>query len=347
MLPIGNRPLLSYQLDYLERNGITKITVVIEKRFLAKVEKYMNSYFKPSREGTEIEVVALSDEEESGNVLKLLKDRITKDFIVLSGDVLVDVPLDQIIDNHNLNENSVTVLLKELDLASKAKMPGGQKGEPESYDIFGLADWSASSTENHTHRIVFKSNSVESQNMPLFVKASLLKKCHKMRVRTDLADGGVYVFKYWVLRLFEELEKDYDVDNSSIDDLITFMARNQFKKKLAKYIVKPKSEPKLGLSSHSYQAKIQAIMNPSLQTTKDLVKVAAFIDTEPLHYFVKFHNLKYYMLANQDAMRLSTQRPLFSYKGPSADLLSQYKSQIDENKRDKKTIYEGLPAFLK
>jgi hypothetical protein len=92
--------------------------------------------------------------------------------------------------------------------------------------------------------------------MPLFVKASLLKKCHKMKVRTDLSDGGVYVFKYWVLRLFEELEKDYDVDNSSIDDLITFMARNQFKKKLAKYIVMPKSEPKLGLSSHSYQAKI-------------------------------------------------------------------------------------------
>ena len=91
-----------------------------------------------------MEIVALSDEEESGNVLKLLKDRISKDFIVMNGDVLVDVPLDQIIDSHNLNDNSVTMLLKELDLTQKSKMPASQKGETETYDIFGLADFSES-----------------------------------------------------------------------------------------------------------------------------------------------------------------------------------------------------------
>jgi hypothetical protein len=46
--------------------------------------------------------------------------------------------------------------------------------------------------------------------------------------------------------------------------LITFIARNQFKKKLAKYIVKPKGEPKLGHASSSYQAKISQMMNPNL-----------------------------------------------------------------------------------
>jgi NDP-sugar pyrophosphorylase family protein len=40
MLPISNRPLLSYQIEYLERNGISKIIVVIEKRYLTKVDKY-------------------------------------------------------------------------------------------------------------------------------------------------------------------------------------------------------------------------------------------------------------------------------------------------------------------
>jgi NDP-sugar pyrophosphorylase family protein len=32
-----------------------------------------------------------------------------------------------------------------------------------------------------------------------------------------------------------------------------------------------------------------------------VVKLAAFIDTEKDNYFKKFHNLKYYMAANQDA----------------------------------------------
>jgi translation initiation factor eIF-2B subunit gamma len=194
MLPIGNRPLLAYQIDYLERNGVNKIMVVLEKRYLAKVEKYMNTYFRPSREGTEVELIALSDEEESGNVLKLLRDRIVKDFVVLSGDVLVDVPLETMIDSHSLHENAVTVLLKEQDL--KAKAPA-QKGESETYDIFGLTEWSSNhmaGDSSNTQRIVFKSNSVESQNIPLSVKASLLQKCHKMKIRTDLQEGGVFIF---------------------------------------------------------------------------------------------------------------------------------------------------------
>ena len=67
--------------------------------------------------------------------------------------------------------------------------------------------------------------------------------------------------------------------------MITFLSKNQFKKKLTKYIVKPKIEPKLGQSSTSYNAKINSIMNPNLQLTKDLVKIAAYIDNEPLNYF--------------------------------------------------------------
>lgn len=135
-------------------------------------------------------------------------------------------------------------------------------------------------------RLVFKSNNVESQNMPLYVKASLLKKCHKMRLRSDLADAGVYIFKYWILKMIEDLERDFDIDNSSIDDLITFLARNQFKKKLAKYIIKPKNEVKLGVCSSSYLAKINSVLNPGASVTKDVVKIAAYIDSDATSYFM-------------------------------------------------------------
>jgi hypothetical protein len=60
----------------LERNGVSKIIVVIEKKYMSRIEKYFNNFFKPIHEGTEVELVALQDEEESANVLKLLKDRI-------------------------------------------------------------------------------------------------------------------------------------------------------------------------------------------------------------------------------------------------------------------------------
>lgn len=105
-----------------------------------------------------------------------------KDFIVLSGDALVDIPLEMIIDSHNLNESAVTVVLKELDLTQKAKLPA-QKGEVETYDIFGLSEWSDENQKNlfgdslnQQQRLVFKTNSDENKNMSLFVKASLLRK---------------------------------------------------------------------------------------------------------------------------------------------------------------------------
>ena len=80
----------------------------------------------------------------------------------------MDIDLNLMIDNHNLNGGSVTMLLKEVDFTSKQKVPLA-KGETENYDIFGICDWVDSNRYNSEkyHRIVFKSNSFESQNMAL------------------------------------------------------------------------------------------------------------------------------------------------------------------------------------
>ena len=59
LLPIANKPLLSYQIEYFERNGVSKIIVVVEKRYLSKLEKYFHNYFRPTQDGTEVELVAV------------------------------------------------------------------------------------------------------------------------------------------------------------------------------------------------------------------------------------------------------------------------------------------------
>jgi hypothetical protein len=43
----------------LERNGISKIIVVIEKKYMSKLEKYFNNFFKTTQDGTEVELIAL------------------------------------------------------------------------------------------------------------------------------------------------------------------------------------------------------------------------------------------------------------------------------------------------
>ena len=37
-----------------------------------------------------------------------------------------------------------------------------------------------------------------------------------MTIRTDLADAGIYIFRHWVLKLLEDLDKDHEIEISSI-----------------------------------------------------------------------------------------------------------------------------------
>lgn len=48
---------------------------MVEKKYANKIEKYLKEYFKASNL-SDIELIILSDEEESANVLKLMKDKI-------------------------------------------------------------------------------------------------------------------------------------------------------------------------------------------------------------------------------------------------------------------------------
>lgn len=39
-----------------------------------------------------------------------------------------------------------------------------------------------------------------------------------MKIRTDLADSGLYIFKNWVMKILDDLEREDEmIENSSID----------------------------------------------------------------------------------------------------------------------------------
>jgi len=42
---IVNKPLILYQLEYLQRYGIHDITITVEKKFAHKIEKYLKNQF--------------------------------------------------------------------------------------------------------------------------------------------------------------------------------------------------------------------------------------------------------------------------------------------------------------
>ena len=81
LVPIVNKPIICYQLEYLLLHGISDIMVTVDKRHAGKIERYLKNYMnqqvKEKMKASNIELVVLADEEEAGDVLRALDKKIT------------------------------------------------------------------------------------------------------------------------------------------------------------------------------------------------------------------------------------------------------------------------------
>jgi len=111
-----------------------------------------------------IELVVFYEDEEPMHVLNMLSTKLTSDFIVMEGNSLIDVPLDEVLDTHTLTGAAVTSLAKEYDMSKLAKGP--KLIDVESSDIFGISGCSDSQLrKGSTHqfnRMVMKTCKQES-----------------------------------------------------------------------------------------------------------------------------------------------------------------------------------------
>ena len=136
---IVNKPLILYQLEYLQKYGIHDILITVEKKFAHKIEKYLKNDFKSSDPKANIDLVVFQEEEEPVVVLQMIQSRIISNFIVLEGNSLLDIPLDEILDTHFLSNGSITSMIKEFDMEKGGK--GAKLAEVGSEDIFGVSSW--------------------------------------------------------------------------------------------------------------------------------------------------------------------------------------------------------------
>jgi mannose-1-phosphate guanylyltransferase len=113
LIDIGGRPLLDRNLDYLRRQGISR--VVINVHHLAPiVESFIESYEGP------LELVCVFEERllgTAGGVRNALGHLEPGPFVVLYGDVLVEDQLDALVEFHRINQAIATLAVHEADSA--------------------------------------------------------------------------------------------------------------------------------------------------------------------------------------------------------------------------------------
>lgn len=110
MLPVANRPLMEHIIELLKRHRIADVVATVQ--FLSSV---IRNYF---RDGSDLGIsLAYATEEvplgTAGSVMAA-QDLLSGTFLVISGDALTDIDLDEVIQFHRAKGAAATLVLKRM-----------------------------------------------------------------------------------------------------------------------------------------------------------------------------------------------------------------------------------------
>mmetsp|Transcript_11886 Transcript_11886/g.17969 ORF Transcript_11886/g.17969 Transcript_11886/m.17969 type:complete len:485 (-) Transcript_11886:169-1623(-) len=193
LLPVGNTPLLSLQLNTLKMSGATDIFIVTPEYFHQPLSQFISEF----SDELQVEIVAVAEMLGSADAIRAVADKIRGDFIVFNSDTISEINLGELTSMHRLKSADVTMLLATVPIEEHDKKSGPQslKVEQEDQEYIVMCD---------DGRVVVKTPALELEEgyMPLS-KRMLTRYASTggVSLRADLNDVGIYVMSHWVVEL--------------------------------------------------------------------------------------------------------------------------------------------------
>ncbi|KAI8340751.1 nucleotide-diphospho-sugar transferase [Chlamydoabsidia padenii] len=211
LLPVGNKPMIAYTLDWLEKAGIYDVIVIIQTT--GNAQQKLSGYLSRNYTGSvHCNVVGVEEDCETAEALRAIKDKIDRDFLVLPCDLMTELNPKEFLDQHRVNGSTMTALFYEpsnLEPASK---------DDELLPYVGI--------EPTRDALVYKANRSDEEDFSM--RMSLLTKFPRVRIHTDLQDAHLYIFKRWVIDMVADKESIASIS----DDLIPMLVKCQYQKKM-------------------------------------------------------------------------------------------------------------------
>ncbi|KAF7222600.1 eukaryotic translation initiation factor 2B subunit gamma, partial [Nothobranchius furzeri] len=229
MLPVGNKPLMWYPLNLLERVGFEEVIVITTK----EVQKMMSTDPKMKQEvKMKLDVVCIQEDGDMGtaDALRYIQQKIKTDVLVVSCDLISDVALHEVVDLFRAHNATLAMLMSKAHEFTET-VPGqkGKKKTAEQRDFVGV--------DQSGKRLLFMANEADLED-GLSVRKSILRKHPRMHIKTGLVDAHLYCLKKAVV--------DFLTENKSISsirgELVPLLVRKQFSKTLSKQKMKDDSE---------------------------------------------------------------------------------------------------------
>mmetsp|Transcript_983 Transcript_983/g.2480 ORF Transcript_983/g.2480 Transcript_983/m.2480 type:complete len:295 (-) Transcript_983:116-1000(-) len=218
LLPVANRPLIAYQLLLLEKAGFKDVLVATSKNAKSELENYMSQAHKGS---INVDIHVVDEELETADVLRAIKDKIKKDFLLISGDLITDANLHHLADVHRINDATLTVLLRAPKVENKT--PGAPAAKPSKTEG-GIVDYVA--LDEKRTRLLFLESAADVEEKLCLPRVTLCKHPNVF-ITNKMLDAHLYIFSRWILDLLDERPKITSVKT----ELVPYLLRHQFSRK--------------------------------------------------------------------------------------------------------------------
>ncbi|KAF2740584.1 hypothetical protein EJ04DRAFT_424131 [Polyplosphaeria fusca] len=235
LLPIANRPMVWYPLEWCYRMGITEITIITPPESLDAIEAAMSQdrhlTALPTPRADIVAPKDLTHQTGTGEIFRLpeVQDAVKSDFIVLPCDLVCELDGTQLVDAWMIEEAGFGAASGGL-----GKPPIGIGGEnlgrrgglgvwyqtgsvkKEETDFVATTPLQHSivppppdSLRSHISKLVYtaptdtiKDITEESNCLP--IRHSLIRRHARIRMRTTYRDAHIYLFPYWVMALIQQ-----------------------------------------------------------------------------------------------------------------------------------------------
>lgn len=145
LIPIFQKPLITFVLDHLIAAGVRSCVINTHHRSEAFREFFVNGNYRDCAVRLVHEPVILGTGGGIKNVESLLRG---ENFISYSGDLLTDIELAPLLEEHFRAGNDVTLALRETEHGADVAVEGSRVvdmvnryGHPGRYDFAGVAVW--------------------------------------------------------------------------------------------------------------------------------------------------------------------------------------------------------------
>ncbi|XP_056389088.1 translation initiation factor eIF-2B subunit gamma [Hyla sarda] len=210
LLPVGNKPLLWYPLNMLERAGFEEVIVVTTR----EVQKY----FPDTK--MKVDVVCLPEDKASemgtADSLRYIHQKIKSDVLVVSCDLITEVALHEVVDLFRAHNATLAMLMQKAPEPSE-HVPG-QKGKQKSVeerDFIGVDDSGS--------RLLLLANE-EDLDDGLDLKKCIFQRYPRIQMKMGMMDAHLYCLRKYVL--------DFLANNDSFSsirrELVPYLVTKQF-----------------------------------------------------------------------------------------------------------------------